>query len=152
MRFARCGSGVEPLPTSQTGDRHRLARASKRIAEQHLALTKLEEEVRRAITQGDAAQTGSALVQLEGTLEAHFELEERAYYPIADGLDAGTAERFLALRDEHELLREGLGELRDGLKQEGLGGLLRTFTAFARDLADHERREESLMEDLSRGD
>jgi uncharacterized protein YidB (DUF937 family) len=140
------------LPTSQTGDRHRLARASKRIAEQHLALTKLEEEVRGAITQGDAERTRSALVQLEGTLEAHFELEERAYYPLADGLDAGTAERFRELRDEHQLLREGLGDLRDGLKQEGLGGMLPAFTAFAHDLAHHERREESLMEGLSRND
>ena len=140
------------MPTSQTGDRRRLARASSRITEQHQALTRLEDEVRRAITEGDAARTGSALVQLEGTLEAHFELEERAYYPIADGLDAGTVERFRELRDEHQLLREGLGDLRDGLKQEGLGGLLRTFTTFAHDLAHHERREESLMEELSRDD
>ena len=109
-------------------------------------------EVRRAITEGDAEETGSALVQLEGTLEAHFELEERAYYPIADGLDARTAERFEQLRDDHQRLREGLGGLRDGLKQEGLTGFLRAFSAFAHDLADHERCEEALMAELSRGE
>lgn len=134
------------------GDQHRLARASNKIAEQHRELQNLEEDVRIAITDRDAIATESALVKLEGALEAHFELEERAYYPIADGLEEAMAARFGELRRDHQGLREDLGDLRDELKQQGLTGFMRSFSAFAHDLAGHEQREEALMRELRGGD
>jgi iron-sulfur cluster repair protein YtfE (RIC family) len=136
------------VSTSRAGDSHRLKRASIKIADQHREISHLEEGVRIAITDRDPVQTESALVKLEGALEAHFDLEERAYYPIADGLEADAIERFRALRQDHQQLREDLADLRDGLKQEGLGTFMRAFSAFAHDLADHEGREETLMEEL----
>ncbi|MGH0037195.1 MAG: hemerythrin domain-containing protein [Myxococcota bacterium] len=139
------------MATHRTGDAHRLERASSKITVQHRELSDLEDGVRMAITDRDEIRTESAFVKLEGALEAHFELEERAYYPSADDLDAATAARFRELRADHQQLREDLSDLRDGLKQDGLDGLLRGFTAFAHDLAHHEEREEVLMEELLRG-
>lgn len=139
------------MSSNEAGD-HRLKRASNKISEQHRELTLLEDRVREAITDRDEVATESALVKLEGALEAHFELEERAYYPVADRFDDATQERFRRLRDDHQTLRDDLGDLRDELKQSGLRAFLRAFTTFGHDLADHEQREEALMKELRHAD
>jgi hypothetical protein len=130
----------------------RMQRSERQIAEQHSALDRLQVDLQRALEDGADRDVEAALRALEGAVVAHFELEEHAYYPDPAGLPADTAEALRALEGEHEQLRAELEDLRRAYEGEGLPALRTAFSIFATALAEHETREEKLMERLSHPD
>lgn len=130
----------------------RIQRSERQIAEQHAALDRLQVDLQRALENGAERGVEEALRALEGAVVAHFELEEHAYYPDPEALPAGPAEALRALEGEHEQLRAELEDLRRAFEGEGLPALRTAFSIFATALAEHETREEKLMERLSHPD
>jgi len=136
--------------STQTGPaRERVRRSRRQIAEQHASLDRLQTDVQRSLEHGDADGIRSALRALTGSVEAHFELEEHAYYPAADQLSAGQAQTLEALLADHEHLRAELDDLEHALDHEDVPGLRTAYSIFATALADHETREEKLMEEVA---
>jgi len=132
----------------QASDEHRLRRAARKIAEQHRDLSRLEAQLRQVIAAGDPEPVERALVRFEAALGAHFDLEEGAYYPVHEQLDAAEAARLRELTDDHGRLRAEAAQLFDILKADGLRAFSRAVSTFSHDLAQHEAREEQLMEGI----
>lgn len=132
--------------------RHRLARSRMQIADQHAGLDGLQVEVQRALDEGDRASIEDAVRALSGALEAHFSLEERAYYPDRATIDAGLANRFDEFEGEHEQLRAELDDLRAAVVRGDMPALGGLFSIFAVALAQHEADEEKTMADLAERD
>ena len=131
--------------------RTRAARSQRRISEQHLHLGQLESELQSALGRGDDDGTAHAFRQLAGAIDAHFELEERAYYPDPNG-DAELAATFEGLVGEHAELRGELERLREVLTEGNLHAFSSAFHAFSTALGEHEAEEEKAMERIVRGE
>jgi len=127
----------------------RLHRSQRQIAEQHEALDRLQTDMQRALDEGALPAIRDALRALSGAAEAHFELEEHAYYPGRSGLSGTFVRRLDELEADHEQLRAELDDLRSALEREDVPNLRAAFSIFATALAEHEASEEKLMEQLA---
>jgi hypothetical protein len=126
----------------ETGLRHRLRRALRRMEGQHLHLRPLLAEIDDAVRAGALAEIGERLTRLRDALSAHFELEESVLFPALHGLSPGSARDLTQLAEEH---RAFLSEL---LHLAGGDGRARSAEAISRlrsALAAHEKREERLL-------
>lgn len=124
----------------------RLQRSQQKILEQHAHLDAQQLDVRVALADGDVVAAEHALRAFGGAVEAHFALEESAYYPETSALDADLAAILGELMTDHETMRDQIGELRRALQEGGLPALRDAFDAFISTLDDHETREEKTME------
>jgi hypothetical protein len=135
-----------PKPERGIHSPERLQRSQQKILEQHSNLDALQLDVQVALADGDRASVELALRSFSGAVEAHFDLEESAYFPershLADDLGA-VLEKLI---DDHESLREHLRELRHTLEHDGLPALRGSYDSFILALDDHEAREEKAME------
>lgn len=130
----------------------RLTRSRRQIEEQHAALDRLQVDLQHALDDGAPRGIEDALRALAGAVEAHFELEEHAYYPDPARLAPEPGSELRALEGEHEQLRAELDDLREALEREGVPALRAAFSIFATALAEHEAREEKLMARLAERD
>jgi len=128
----------------------RLQRSQQKILEQHEHLDALQLDLRVALDAGDVAAAERTLGSFSGAVEAHFELEESAYFPEQSALPDDAAARFDGLMGDHETLRQRLAGLRERLAKEGVDALRASFDSFVSDLEDHEAREEKAMELITR--
>lgn len=129
-----------------------MSRSRRQIAEQHAALDDLQVDVQRALDAGGANAIEDGLRALSGALEAHFELEERAYYPDRSSIGSDFAERLDELEGEHQQLRAELDDLRTAVVEGDVPALRSLFSVFAVALATHEAQEEKVMADLAERD
>lgn len=134
---------------SAHNSQERLERSQRQIAEQHEALDRLQADVQRALEDGGLPAIQESLRALAGAVEAHFELEEHAYYPARSGLSPNFARRLAELESDHEHLRAELEDMRLALVNEGVPALRTAFSIFATAIAEHEAAEEKLMAQLS---
>jgi hypothetical protein len=125
----------------ETGLRHRLRRALRRIEEQHVELRErmreLETDARAA---GDCCLPCAELNRFGDALRAHFELEDDVLFPALNGLNPCSCGDLEALSREHALLLAALRDLAAEPAPPGDG-----FDRLRGSLRDHERREEHLV-------
>ena len=130
--------------TLDTGLRHRLRRALRRVESQHVQMRALLHELEEAARSKDAAAKSEPLAHLRDALAAHFELEDQVLFPALHGLSPGARISLEALSEQH---REFLTELGDMLASkcacdaEAVAGLHAS-------IGEHERREELLLEEV----
>jgi hypothetical protein len=117
------------------------------IAAQHRRLDGLFGAVRDAFARA-GLEAGAALAELEEALAAHFEQEDRLYYPTVGSLrpeHRASVERFAS---DHERFLGRLEKVAETLRRRALEEASREFEAFAADFAGHETREEVLLRAL----
>jgi hemerythrin len=127
----------------------RMDRSLQQIVSQHGNILSLRHGLERAVRRADMDAIERGLLQLSGAIEAHFELEEGAYYPPAVPVESAAGDTLLSLVDEHERLRtelRTLGSLLSDGREKDFG---RALEAFSSALTDHEVREEKAMRDLA---
>jgi hemerythrin len=117
------------------------------IAAQHRRLDGLFEAVRDAFSQA-GLEVDDALARLGEALEAHFEQEDRLYYPTIGSLrpeHRASVERFAS---DHQRFLAQLATVAESVRHRELEGAAREFEAFAADFVGHEAGEESLLRAL----
>lgn len=126
----------------ETGLRHRLQRALRRMESQHEHLRPLFADV-----EGSLVANGSLrepLIRLHDALHAHFDLEDEVLFPALRGLSPGSHGALEVLCDEH---RAFLADLR-GLADARRGSVEPGFRRLREALGEHERREEGLLQSI----
>ena len=128
----------------ETGLRHRLRRALRRMEQQHLHLRPLLAEVENAASDGARAPLHPPLLRFCDSLRAHFELEDSVLFPALHGLSPPSQKEIDRLSDEHGFF---LSQLR-GMLESTLACDAEAFARLRAALAEHERREEQLLESI----
>lgn len=113
----------------------------------------LHEEARTALLAGELPQAREAVERLGRSLEMHFALEDRVYFPALATLRADLAAALQRFREEHDRMLADVngilgtlargGDTASGDAREALDDLI---SAFLR----HEGREEALLGSLER--
>lgn len=135
--------------SNATHSPERMRRSLCQIVEQHGSILILRQALENAVRSGDADAAARCLQRLSGAVEAHFELEEGAYYPPAVPVEGGAADTLLSFIEEHERLRVELRTLHSLLDDARSEDFKRAFDAFSSALTDHEAREEKSMQELA---
>jgi len=126
----------------------RLAHEARRIAAQHGYLDALESTTLRALERGDAAEMVAALRSFEGSLGAHFTLEEKVQFPALHGLDPRLDPELAELVRDHGRFLDQMQAMRAQVDAAGVAHRSQTLFAFgqlASALRQHEEREESIL-------
>jgi hypothetical protein len=126
----------------ETGLRHRLRRALRRMEGQHLHLRPLLDELDEAVRAGAVAEIGERLTRLRDALSAHFELEESVLFPALHGLSPRSTGDLTRLVQEH---RAFLAELLHLAGPDAGGQSAEAISRLRSALVEHETREERLL-------
>lgn len=128
----------------QTGLRHRLRRALRRVEAQHQHLRPLLAEAEEASRVGADGPLRERLTRFCDALRAHFELEDQVIFPALHGLSPASQARLETLSDEHGVFLSELLSLQGAAAGSAAEALPRLRAA----LGEHERREEQLLESI----
>ncbi len=108
------------------------------------------EETRAAFRDGDEAEAAVAFGRIREELEAHFEKEDRLYYPAIRALRPDRAEAVDRVGKAHaQFIRRFdliVAQLQAGKREEAR----RSFEEFAEAFIFHEIREEDLIRSLEK--
>ena len=118
------------------------------IAAEHRKLDTLCEGMRAALRSGDEAQVRDAFARLRRSVEAHFDQEDRLYYPAIRALKPERKELLYGFVEAHAQFRGRFGEIASGFESDDLEHVRRGFEAFADAFAHHEVHEEELLQSL----
>jgi len=127
----------------ETGLRHRLRRALRRMESQHLHLRSLLGELDTALRDGAHAELPERLTRLRLALAAHFEVEDSVLFPALHGLSPHSQQDLEALSNEHGAFLDELLALASALDTARSA---ESFSRLRASLAEHERREERLLD------
>ena len=127
----------------------RLRRAKRQIGIQHEHLRSLYVSLADCIAKGRTAQVQDVARQLLGAMEAHFSLEDGVFFPAVYGLHPDRARDLNELMREHEKYRSLLVRLCEDLTAGGLEAFAKGYQEFSASIADHEDREERLIDLLT---
>jgi hypothetical protein len=140
---------MEPgMERGDPGLRYRMRRALRQIADQHRQLHEIQARLEAAAARADREALRDAFVRYRHAIGAHFELEDRVFFPALHGLHPAEQELEALGRDHAEMLAE-LQRASPLLEAPGLAAFDAAFAAFRRGFASHERREEALLARLS---
>jgi iron-sulfur cluster repair protein YtfE (RIC family) len=128
----------------ETGLRHRLRRALRRVESQHALMRELLQELEKGVRNGDPAAARAPLARLRDALAAHFDLEDQVLFPALHGLSPSARTALETLSAQH---REFLAELADMLAAKCACDAQAVSRLHAA-IGDHERREELLLEEV----
>lgn len=117
------------------------------IGAQHRRLDGLFEAVREAFGRA-GLEAGAALADLEEALAAHFEQEDRLYYPTVGSLRPEHRDAVVRFANDHARFLARLEKVGEGVRRRALEEASREFESFAADFAGHETREEVLLRAL----
>lgn len=120
------------------------------IAAAHRSLDGLFDSTRRSLEEGHGASATDAFCRLREALEAHFEQEDRLYYPPIAALRPEAREAVEHIAADHEAFRTKFGEIGAQLESGRLEEAGRAFCEFAADFSIHEAAEEKLLAELDR--
>lgn len=132
------------------GGRPEIGLMKDSIATAHRRLDALLGETRSALRAADEARASASFEHLRAALEAHFDQEDRLYYPSIRALRPDlkpTVEGFVAA---HEKFGELLAEISASLDAGSLADAQQALEAFADAFAPHEAREEGMLLALDR--
>jgi hypothetical protein len=139
------------MSTLDTGLFHRVKRLAVQTAAQHRHLAAIQHEIDVALDRGSLSEARAALERYEGALTAHFELENRVFFPALHGLVPRRAHELEVLEQEHVQLSAALGRVRSALEQAPADGSRAAMKAFLDSLRGHEQREERLVAEAREG-
>ncbi len=118
---------------------------ARRIASQHRQLAEMRELAVTALQELSVERGRVAFARFSEALAAHFDLEERVYFPAARGLCPELEGELQALADDHAYLRRDTDRVLAYFENgNGFASAL-TLDALLKHLVDHERREEQLL-------
>lgn len=133
------------MSMDQRKSREHFELAMRRVEQQHKNLEALRREVNATIASGVREDIRLSVNGYSGAVEAHFDLEEQAYYPSPADVDSDASANLTALLDDHERLRLDLKQLRELVTGGDLDEFAKAFESFTHDLSEHEAREEATM-------
>jgi iron-sulfur cluster repair protein YtfE (RIC family) len=128
----------------ETGLRHRLRRALRRIESQHVQMRALLEQLGKAVRVGEPAALRETVSQLRDALAAHFELEDQVLFPALHGLSPAARISLEALSAQHREFLTGLDDMFTSRRSCDAETVSRLHAA----IGEHERREELLLEEI----
>jgi len=134
------------LKQREPGLEHRVQRQTRRIFSQHRQLDEMYELLLRKVDRGIAEPVREVFRSFEQALDAHFHLEEEHTFPAVRGLHPKLDAALASLVREHGAFRRDLETLRSLLDRGELGAFGDPLDALALRLAEHEGREEQLLE------
>jgi len=130
----------------QPGLEKRMGKESRRISSQHRQLDALYALVARALAGADGPEARSCFVRFCDALEAHFSLEDELYFPALHGMRPALESDLAQLSRDHVGFRQDLLDLNGLLEAGDLPGCSQRLDGFVRRLAQHEGREEQILE------
>ena len=126
----------------------RMQRERRVISAQHRQLDDFYARLAAALDALDAAAAQTTFLRFADALEAHLSLEDGFYFPALRGLRPALGPDLAALAAEHQVFRERLAALARLVEAGRCEACLRPLEQLAKDLADHEGREEGLLASL----
>ena len=121
-----------------------------RVGAVHRSLAAMFEETRAAFRDGDEGEAAAAFGRLREELEAHFEQEDRLYYPAIRALRPDRAEAVDRVGTAHEQFIRRFELIVAQIHAVKLDEAERSFEEFAEAFIFHEIREEDLIRSLER--
>lgn len=118
------------------------------IEEQHRQLGVLFVDARAALVRGELDAARARFEQLREALDAHFDQEDRLYYPPIAALRPGHKRTVAGIGEAHRRFREHFGEIATALEAGSLAAAQRAFEEFLDSFAKHEAIEEELVRSL----
>ncbi|MBW2418408.1 MAG: hemerythrin domain-containing protein [Deltaproteobacteria bacterium] len=124
-----------------------------KVSGEHRRLEEMFEDLRAALRpqENDAGALPAAskvLEEMREELEAHFDVEERLYYPSLWALRPERKAPLHALLQRHPRFLTQLEKIARSLQAEALSEAETLFDSFASDFALHEDAEETLLKNL----
>ena len=117
----------------------------KRWWEEHSELDALVDVVVDALQHGGIASAASSLEDLAGALEAHFGVEETAYFPLVERLSPEQRPTIDAARLGHRKIRERLEDLRELVENGDLRAARAALYVLLERFRAHELEETKLV-------
>jgi hypothetical protein len=137
------------MPTRRS--RRRVAATRKEIAAAHDRLDELFARASSALrARHPAASALQAVADLEAALDAHFDQEDRLYYPPIRALRPQRKPVLAALGEAHERFRRDLASIVRQLEGGAPGRAATAFAAFETAFGEHELGEEEMLRSLER--
>jgi hypothetical protein len=128
--------------------RERLKRAVDQIQSQHRLLEPLFEKLSSSLASGTSRDAQTAAFQLDGAIQAHFQLEEKIVFPTFRGLRTQNDTELEVLLEDHRSLRRELQFLIDQILESQLDLAAQHLEKFWLAVKDHEYREEAFLSAL----
>ena len=138
------------MADDQPGLAKRLGFESVRISSQHQKLNELYAALRRELERGQLHNAIVCFGRMRDALEAHFEVEDRVYFPAVRGFLPNRVALLDKLWSDHEVFRTELVQIDRVLEAHDLdetGALLRRLVAR---LLTHEQEEDELLDEIKR--
>jgi hypothetical protein len=135
---------------NQPGLTLRMRREARIVSAQHRQLDDFTLRVACALARREPRAARAAFARFADALEAHFALEEALYFPALRGLRPTLAAELSALEEEHRTLREQLAALGRPVATGTCSAASAALGRLAEALAEHEGREESLLDGMRR--
>ena len=121
-----------------------------RIPAAHRSLAAMFEETRAAFRDQDEAEAAAAFGRLREELEAHFEKEDRLYYPAIRALRPDRAQAVGRVEMAHQQFVRRFELIVGLIEARKLDEAERSFEEFAEAFIHHEIREEDLIRSLEK--
>jgi hypothetical protein len=118
------------------------------IEKQHRELEVLFQDTRAALGRGEGEAARAGFQRLREALDAHFDQEDRLYYPPITVLRPQHKHTVTGIGEAHRRFREGFGEIAAALEAGSLADAQRAFEDFVDSFAKHEAIEEDLVRSL----
>jgi hypothetical protein len=113
--------------------------------QEHSELDALVEVVIEALGRGAISATAGSLEDLTAALDAHFELEESAYFPLVERVSPEQSSALAAARLGHHKIRERLNELRELIESGDLRAARAALDILLERFRAHEIEEAKLI-------
>jgi hemerythrin len=121
-----------------------------RVAAVHRSLAAMFDETRAAFRDGDEVEAAAAFGRLREELEAHFEQEDRLYYPAIRALRPDRAEAVDRVGMAHAQFLRRFELIVEQIQVGKMEEAERSFEEFAEAFIFHEIREEDLIRSLEK--
>ena len=145
MAVMRNGPTEKEVPGVDPGLRMRIHGEARRIASQHQQLNTLFGGVFQALDRGGIHLATEAFGRFCDALEAHFEVEERMYFPALHGLLPEIRGELSRLVERHGTMRRDLVAIRMLFTGGDRESVCPRLEKLAVDISRHEADEEHLL-------
>lgn len=127
----------------------RLRYESQRISSQHEKLNQLYADVRRELDRRARHNAFVCFGRLQDALEAHFEVEDRVYFPAVHGFRPEHSPLLDRLLADHVEFRRELNAINRLLDAHELDESQRLLDALVIRLIAHEEKEDALLAEIT---
>jgi len=127
----------------------RLRYESERISSQHEKLNQLYADVRRELDRHARHSAFVCFGRLRDALEAHFEVEDRLYFPAVRGFRPDCSPLLDSLSADHVIFRKELVAIHRLLDAHEIEESQRLLDRLVAGLVAHEEKEDALLADIT---